>query len=466
VTVAEMVRPRVSTVPDAITFDSGRQAVELVREHGLRLDAWQEHVLERSLGETENGTWAAFEVGVNVARQNGKDEILLAREIAGLFLLEEELIIHTAHLFKTAKEHFLRLVNLIRSQPALNERVARVSYRGGEEGIELRSGQRILFGTRGKSSFRGFSGDLVIYNEAMIISDASHGAMLPMLSAMPNPQVWYTGTAVDQLEHTDARVWTRIRARGHEGDSRLAYFEWSAAGDNPDHVNVNDEDGWLAANPALDVRITRDYVRGEAGALHPRKFAVERLGVGDWPPVAGDPSVIDPEAWAQLADPDSKLQDPVCFAYDVSRDRSSASIAAAGRNQHGQWHVELVDHRPSTGWIRDRLNELRDRHGPDRVVRDAYAELPDVDADPVNTVEHGQAFGLFIDQVGEQTVRHLADPKLTAAVRAAKTRTLGDAGFAWARKTSAVDISPLVAVTLALWAAAGEQGYDGDPVIY
>jgi hypothetical protein len=39
-----------------------------------------------------------------------------------------------------------------------------------------------------------------------------------------------------------------------------------------------------------------------------------------------------------------------------------------------------------------------------------------------------------------------------AAVRGAVTRPLGDS-WVWSRKSSAVDISPLVAVTLAHWAA-------------
>jgi hypothetical protein len=42
-------------------------------------------VLERALGVREDGKWAAFEVGLDVSRQNGKGGILEARELAGLF---------------------------------------------------------------------------------------------------------------------------------------------------------------------------------------------------------------------------------------------------------------------------------------------------------------------------------------------------------------------------------------------
>jgi hypothetical protein len=49
-----------------------------------------------------------------VPRQNGKGEVLMARELFGLFELGERLIIHTAHEFKTSAEHFHRLEAVVR----------------------------------------------------------------------------------------------------------------------------------------------------------------------------------------------------------------------------------------------------------------------------------------------------------------------------------------------------------------
>lgn len=49
------------------------------------------------------------------------------------------------------------------------------------------------------------------------------------------------------------------------------------------------------------------------------------------------------------------------------------------------------------------------------------------------------------------TLRHLDDPALNTALAAARKRALGAGGaWAWHRKDS-TDITPLVAVTLALW---------------
>ena len=64
------------------------------------------------------GKWAAFEVGLIVARQNGKGTVLEALELAALFLFPDvRLILHSAHEFKTAQEAFLRVRALIEDNP-------------------------------------------------------------------------------------------------------------------------------------------------------------------------------------------------------------------------------------------------------------------------------------------------------------------------------------------------------------
>ena len=92
-------RPRIGTWPKARS-SAGTEAVELAASAGLILDDWQRFALECALGEDRDGRWAAFEVGLVVPRQNGKGSILEARELAGLFLFGEQLILHSAHEFK------------------------------------------------------------------------------------------------------------------------------------------------------------------------------------------------------------------------------------------------------------------------------------------------------------------------------------------------------------------------------
>lgn len=471
-------QPRIWSAPPSIG-SAGAEAVDLAAQAGLDLDPWQQFVLQHSLGEREDHKWAAFEVGLVVSRQNGKGSILEARELAGLFLLGERFIIHSAHLFDTSLEAFRRLLTLVEENAEFSRRVKRVVKSHGEEGIELIGGQRIRFRSRTKGGGRGFSADCLILDEAMILPVASHGAMLPTLSARPNPQAWYVGSVVDQRVHADGIVLSRIRERGLAGgDPSLAYFEWSidiegplGKRPTPDDVDPDtaaDPASWAVANPGLGIRISEEHVEHERLSMDPRTFAVERLGVGDWPILIDAGSVITIDAWNKLIDGQSEWQSSPCLCYDVAPDRSSAAIGVAGERADGNHHLEVLEHRSGTGWVAPRLAELVEEISPNSVVYDgigaanslvpAIEELG-VELTPVKTSEHGQAFGMVCDAVEDRTIRHLGQPELSAAIRGAAKRPLGDSAFAWSRKTSSVDISPLVAVTLAHWASVTVPAY-------
>src|SRR5690606_27952937 len=129
---------------------------------------------------------------LEVPRQNGKGGVLEARELAGLFLLGERLIVHSAHEFATAEEALERMVALIEGCPDLSRRVKAVKRSHGQEGIYLTNGQRLRYRTRTKGGGRGFTADCVILDEAMVLPEAFIGALMPTLSARPNPQLWYT----------------------------------------------------------------------------------------------------------------------------------------------------------------------------------------------------------------------------------------------------------------------------------
>ncbi len=471
--------PRIMHLPD-YSSSAGPEAVELAALAGLELDPWQALVLEHALGERADGSWSAVEVGLCVPRQNGKNVVLEARELAGLFLLNERLLIHTAQHFKTAKEHFLRLLGLIESTPELDSRVHRVIRTHGEEGIELRNGQRILFFARTKSSGRGFTAPFIAYDEAMFLAETSIGALTFTQAAVPNRQRWYAGSAVDELVHADGVVFARVRERALSGrDPRLAWFEWSVDAERPELLDdelAGDPDQWAIANPGLALRIPHEAVADEHRTVDRRTYAVERMGVGAWPATDADSAtVIDLEQWAALIDDASELADPVCFAFDVAPDRATAAIAAGGRRPDGLFHVEIVQHRRGTGWIVPELERLVDRWRPLAVLCDPAGpagsliyrcEDAGVPVSPVAAGDHAKACGLLADSVVQEQLRHRGSAELVAALKGATRRPLGDA-WAWSRKNSAIDISPLVAATLALWGEAtlGWSG-SGELVIY
>jgi hypothetical protein len=465
--------PRISSIP-RYTSSAGQEAIELAASAGLILDPWQEFCLHHGLGERDNGKWAAFECGVVVSRQNGKDALFEARELAGLFLFGEQLLIHSAHEFKTAQEHFRRVLYLIENNDAFRRRVKRVRTSHGEEGIELLTGQRLRFVARSTGSGRGFSGDLVILNEAFNLPDTSVDALMPTMSARPNPQLWY-GSSPGDRDIAPCEQLGRVRRRGIKGDDpSLFYAEWSIdphtsqCGEGcTEHDDPGAETSWAKANPALGIRISLEHVAREHASMGTKGFLRERLGVGNWPTDgAAQWAVIPADKWRALADPQSEAVGKVAFAIHVSPDRSWAAIATAGRRADGLTHIEVVDHRPGTAWVPDRAEKLVERWEPCALIVDAGSPagslIADLEAKGLEILkptykEVGHAFGQFVDAVapeeGEPTLRYMPHPALDAAVAGAVTRALGEAK-AWDSKAASVDICPLVAVTSAAWGFA------------
>jgi hypothetical protein len=68
-----------------------------------------------------------------------------------------------------------------------------------------------------------------------------------------------------------------------------------------------------------------------------------------------------------------------------------------------------------------------------------------------------QASVAFAATLNDQALRHLDQPNLNAAVAAAKRRTVGDL-WAFGRRGSFTDISPLIATALAAWGHAQNVG--------
>jgi hypothetical protein len=223
-----VARPRVRSVPE---YSSRRVRM---RRSGCCCWVWiwirgRQDAVDDILAERPDGKWLTFESGLLVPRQNGKGAILEAIELADLFLFGAKLILHTAHEFKTAQEAFRRILFLVENTDSLRKKVARVRTSHGEEGIELKSGQRLRFLARSGGSGRGFSADRVIYDEAYELPEETVAASLPTMSARPNPHVIYASSAA--LDKSV--VLRRVMARGRREDDRpfddgLAYIEYSA----------------------------------------------------------------------------------------------------------------------------------------------------------------------------------------------------------------------------------------------
>jgi hypothetical protein len=474
-----LVEPAWLWVPPHVT-SAGAEAADLAASAGLLLDPEQRLILDSILAERADGKWAALAAAVIEARQNGKSASLIAVVLADLFLFGTRLSVWSAHEVNTSLEAFRDLKALIDGAPHLSKHVKAIHEANGKEAVELRSGQRLMFKARTRTGARGLSGDRVILDEAWALTAAMMGAVMPIMSAKTvtgNPQM----VLVSSAGLASSAVLRTFRDRGRAGgDPSLVYVEWAApvrpcADDWCDHrprtrgCVLDDEEAWRQANPALERpgrvgRITLEYVRAERSLMPPEEFVRERLGWWDEP--ATSQGGLPAESWEQCLRAGAIVGDVEAIAVDVTPEFSHASVAVAGAGG-----VELVAHERGTSWVAAVVSALRgdssvpvvvDARGPAGVLaRDLELSVPLVKP---SGLDMAQACGGFLDGVVRSTLWHAGQLDLDVAVRGAKRVESGDS-FKWSRKSSSVDISPLVAATLAAW-GAGTAPVDPTESVY
>lgn len=466
--------PRLYVVPAGPkVYDLGQDTIDLCGIAGMALDDWQELAVREGLAQTPGGRFVAQDVGVECCRQNGKGEILLARVLCGLFLLNE-FMLPTAHETKTNNETWERLLDLLRGTPEFAKRVPRPNIRlaNGEQGVKVIGGGRARFIARSTGSGRGFPGvKCIIWDEAQILEDAQLAAAMPAQRATAQPQGWYFGTAPGPKNRERAVVFGKMRRQAKSGQAkRLVWLEWSA---DEDAYDIDSRDDWAKANPALGVRIAVETMEHERLRLSEPDFLAECMGVGQWPGDSGF-GVIPEAKWAVTEDPAApRPSEPVVFAVDAMPDRSTATIAVAGWRDDGTIGVEIVDREPGVDWAASSLADLCQTYACLGIVVDkggpAGTLVPALENEGLElivptTAELALAAQGFHDAAvgAPPRVRRPPDARLDAAVAAARRRPMGRDAWYWARPSNG-DVCPLTTVSLAYWALERSGSADAQP---
>jgi hypothetical protein len=476
------------------------EAIEWSQAFGYELDPWQEWSVTNILATKPDGYWAAPDVLIVVSRQNGKGTILEVRELAGMFVLGEEMLIHTSHQFKTSLNHFRRLKSTLENYPALRKRVKRIAGSHGEESIELFPAPTIIFGSRktqvrrkvapilafharqGSAGGRGFSCDCLVYDESMILSDEQVGASMPTMSARPNPQIIMAGSA--GLKDSFAMAKSRQEMLRKAPD--MFGYEYSAVPHNDDcprdeingresnyyivcdkHDDRDNPASWLKANPATGYRLTLEFTRRELRKLPDDEFDRERLGEGQWPTDEDSWEVISEEAWRKLTNEDPGFPTPpLVFAADIDEDGKSATIHTAWMHKSDRIVLEIPRGCSKTGsnWVLAEMDRLYRRHkpiamglpksGPGAALLEDGKKMWGDRLVAVGPGDEAAAFAWFMQQVKAEKLWHFGEekaPTLWNAVGRADTRVVGDGGKAWSRRDSDSDITPITSGTLAAY---------------
>lgn len=418
---------------------------------------WQQQVADVALEvDPQTGRLAYREITLTVPRQSGKTTLILALAVHRALAMGPARIVYTAQTRLDARKKWEDdHLPILDASPFAG--LYRVRKTTGNEAVIFGNGSHFGIMSVTKKSGHGPTIDVAFIDEAFAQEDARlEQATKPSMVTRPQPQMAIVSTAGDASsvflrEKVDAG-----RARAAAGaTSGSAYFEWSA----PLDADPADEETWWACMPALGRTVSVEAIRADFVSMPLREF--RRAYLNQWVDDIPDEWLVIPrESWDALkAEPVAHGE--LVLAADMTPRRLAGTIAAAWRRPDGCMDVEIIDHRGGTSWMPGRLAEIVAKHRPVATVIDGAGpagslidelERLGVEVTRPTMREVVQGCGRFFDAVMDsRTLRHGDDPDLNAAVAGAVRRDLGD-GWAWARKATNVDISPLVSVTLAVWA--------------
>lgn len=461
--------PRLHQQPAGAAGSAGDDAIEWAESIGdgfYQLDEWQRFVIRGMLSEDAGARLCALVSLLIVPRQNGKGTVLEVVELYALWVLELPLILHTAHLTETSADHMNRLWAAIQSDDELASQCHMVRAKGSEAIVRRCPDGRlceIRFRTRSKKGGRGGSPQMIVFDEALYLTSEQMSALMPSLSAQTMaddaPLIIFASSA----PLGESEVLHSNRAAILRGDMPSAFFaEWSVELPEMDteadlatrvRALVADREVLWDANPGAGIRIDPEWCWTiERGSMTPETWAQERLGVVF--SADGDSGVIPANSWTVCRDTTSEI-DQGRIALAVGPGGGWAAIGLAGERPDGSLHLEVVRHAMGTDWVVAAAEAGVAQYGP--IMVDAYgptmAVLADlekvgVEVEQLDTGQVKRACAELQLDVKNCRVRHLGQPELDAAVAGVGIRPVGE-GWVFSAKASAVDVSPLLAVTLA-----------------
>lgn len=432
----------------------GQEAIELYNKTGRTMYPWQAKQLDALMAEDAEGLWIHTKYGLAVPRRNGKNEVVVARELWGL--VHGERILHTAHRATTGHGAWERLGRLLHLA-GYKEDEDYKTYKalGAEQVVWCHNEGVVNFRTRTAKGGIGEGYDLLVIDEAQEYTDDQESALIYVVTDSDNPQTILTGTP--PTVHSAGTVFAKFRERTTGGGGNTAgWAEWSV----PDQVDVYDREAWYETNPSLGYKLRErdilDEIRDDS-----IDFNIQRLGL--WLKY-NQQSAISQAAWDALkVETLPELTGSLFVGIKYGHDGKNVAMSIAVRTVDSIF-VEAIDCRPisaGTDWIvsflqkADVANVVVDGANGQAILADAMRGVKLAPPVMPTVTEAVQAYASWDLAISQGAICHKSQPALTQAVSNCQKRPIGNAGgFGYKALFEGVEIALMESAIFAYWSCA------------
>jgi len=443
----------------------GQDMIDLATELGINLMEWQRFVCIHGHKVRPDGRWAHSELGLIMARQQGKSTLMMLRILTGMFVWGEGLQLASAHRLTTSLETFRQIVALIETHPKLEKEVKKIRWQHGAEEIELFGNRRFVVKAANNAA-RGLSKPETIHLDELreYKDEDAWSSMRYSMMAAKNPPVWIYSSAGDQHSVILNKLRERALASAKTNDP-IGWFEWSAEPDAP-ILLPSGEINWSAfaqANPSLGITIHPDNLKA---VINDPPDIVRTEVLAQWVDTIN--SAIDAQKWGLCQTEPIPLdpEQPTWLGLDLSPDRKFGALVATQKLSGERFNLVLLH-----TWSNDySLNDLAIANDIAPYVRKyntqtvAYSKrtaqavasrlvpagIPITDMDGAI---YAESCDRWLGAINSHRLQHGGQDELTQQTLSAAKLPFGDGSWVIGRRASRVAVCAAVASALATYFA-------------
>jgi hypothetical protein len=443
----------------------GQDMIDLATELGINLMEWQRYVCIHGHKVRPDGRWAHSELGLIMARQQGKSTLMMLRILTGMFVWGEGLQLASAHRLTTSLETFRQIVGLIETNPRLEKEVKKIRWQHGAEEIELFGNRRFVVKAANNAA-RGLSKPETIHLDELreYKDEDAWSSMRYSMMAAKNPQVWIYSSAGDQHSVILNKLRERALASATTNDP-IGWFEWSAEPDAPILLPSGEInwDAFAQANPSLGITIHPDNLKA---VINDPPDIVRTEVLAQWVDTIN--SAIDAQKWGLCQTDPIPLdpEAPTWLGLDLSPDRKFGALVATQKLSGERFNLVLL-HTWSNDYSLNDLAVANDiapyvrRYNTQTVAyskrtaqavasRLVPAGIPITDMDGAI---YAESCDRWLGAINSHRLQHGGQEELTQQTLSAAKLPFGDGSWVIGRRASRVAVCAAVASALATYFA-------------